>query len=210
MCSTAFWSDGEITVRETSTANRHTEFVLPLLDELRAQARFSLADLDGIAFGAGPGAFTGVRVAASIAQGIALACGAPVLAISSLAALALGGWRQTGITTQLATLDARRGEVYWGLYRVEETGETVCSLSADTVQAPHEIPAPTMPWCAVGRGWEVYAETLSLRLRPTCDASNQVRYPKASDIAALAVAELRAGRGRAAHLALPVYLRAPI
>jgi tRNA threonylcarbamoyladenosine biosynthesis protein TsaB len=210
-CSVALWCDGAVISRDVFAPNNHTEFALPLLNELREEAQLSLSELDGIAFGAGPGAFTGVRVAASVAHGIALACAVPLVPISSLAALALGGWRHTAITTQLATLDARRGEIYWGLYRIEPSHETVHPIVMDTLQTPDTIViAITTPWCAVGRGWEVYSESLSSRLHPTRDASEKIMYPNAGDIAALAVAELRAGRGRDPQDALPQYLRAPI
>jgi tRNA threonylcarbamoyladenosine biosynthesis protein TsaB len=208
-CSVALWLDGQIYAREVVAANRHTEFVLPLLDELRAEAQLTLNDLDGVAFGAGPGAFTGVRIAASIAHGIALACDCPLLPISSLAALALGGWRATGISTQLALLDARRGEVYWGLYSVPEIPDQIIALSADSIHAPHLIPVPAASeWGAVGYGWEVYAAQLLTRLQPSAIA--ECRFPSAVDVARLAITELRAGRGRAAPEALPVYLRAPL
>lgn len=208
-CSVAFWIDGKIFSRTVITVNRHTEIVLPLLDQLRAETQLPLQDLDGIAFGAGPGAFTGVRTAASVAHGIALACGCPVVAVSSLAALARAGWRETAVATQLALLDARRGEVYWGLYTVPDADHAI-ALVVDAVQSPTQIQSPNNSWCAVGRGWEVYADILTARLRPTVVASAECRYPDAEDIAALAVTELNAGRGRSLRDALPVYLRAPV
>ncbi|MBI2798898.1 MAG: tRNA (adenosine(37)-N6)-threonylcarbamoyltransferase complex dimerization subunit type 1 TsaB [Gammaproteobacteria bacterium] len=212
LCSIALLVDGEILVREEVVGNRHTERLLPLLAELCAEAGLTSSQLDGVAFGAGPGAFTGVRIAASAAHGIALAHDLPVVAVSSLAALALGGWRHTRIPRQLATLDARRGELYWGLYRVDPITELVHEVSADKVGAPDTIKIPPEfdPWAALGRGWEAHAAALTSRLSPLAVDIGQCRFPHATEVAHLGAAKLLTGHGTAPEMALPIYLRAPV
>jgi tRNA threonylcarbamoyladenosine biosynthesis protein TsaB len=210
-CSVALTVDGRCWARHVLAANRHTEFVLPLLDEVCAEAGIALTQLDGVAFGAGPGAFTGVRVAASVAHGIALAHGLPLAAISSLAALAQGAWRETGLRWQLAMLDARRNEVYWGVFGCAPGATTVLALADERVTSPETVAAPPSgPWAAVGYGWEAYAGHLAPRLAPDIVLGATHRFPHARDTAVLAETEFAAGRGRAPADALPTYLRAPV
>ncbi len=212
LCSIALLIDGEILARDEMVGNRHTERLLPLVAELCAEAGLTSNQLDGVGFGAGPGAFTGVRIAASAAHGIALAHDLSVVAVSSLAALALGGWRHTRIPQQLATLDARRGELYWGLYRIDPATELVREVSVDKVGAPDTIKIPTEfgPWVALGRGWEVHAAVLTSRLSPTSVDVDHCRFPHAANVARLGAAKLRSGHGMAPEMALPFYLRAPV
>ena len=210
-CSVALYCAGEVFERHLESPARHTEILLPLCEEVRAAGGITLAQLDGVAFGAGPGAFTGVRVAASAAHGIALAHDLPLVPISSLAALARGGWRMTGLRHQLAMLDARRGEVYWGVYGVTDDPYAVEILEADRVTSPNQIlVTASRPWGVVGRGYEVLAAAEVVRLAPDAIAHERCRFPHAHDVAALAAIELRAGRGREAEQAMPIYLRAAL
>ena len=107
-CSVALWRDGELCAVEERAANRHGELALPMLQRLLGDARLGAADLEAVAFGAGPGSFTGLRIACGLAQGLAFARGLPVLAISSLEALA----EECGAPRVVACVDARMGEVY--------------------------------------------------------------------------------------------------
>jgi tRNA threonylcarbamoyladenosine biosynthesis protein TsaB len=210
-CSVALWIDGDVYERHVASPARHTEVLLPLCEALRSESGIALAQLDGIAFGAGPGAFTGVRVAASAAHGIAMACDLPLAPISSLAALARGGWRCNTLRCQLALLDARRHEVYWGFYALNADGSAYEVLHADCVTAPAQVViSATRPWGAVGRGFEILADAERARLAPDAFEITQCLFPRAGDVAALAATELRAGRGVSAEHALPVYLRAAL
>ncbi len=209
--SVALWQDDESLERHIESPARHTEVLLPLCEELRALGGIRLAQLDGVAFGAGPGAFTGVRVAASAAQGIALAHDLPLLPISSLAALAYGGWRTTGLRHQLALLDARRNEVYWGFYAKCDNTAGLIALTADQLTSSSGVIPPVQtPFGAVGRGCEVLTPEDRSRLAPAVMAPAEYFFPHARDVAALAALELRAGRGRTAEEAQPVYLRAAL
>lgn len=209
-CSVALWIDGTVDECHVESPARHTEVLLPSCEELCRARGIACAALDGIGFGAGPGAFTGVRVAASAAQGIALAHALPVVAVSSLAALAHGGWRCNGLPHQLALLDARRQEVYWGLYRLDDAGRCT-TLHADCVSAPEAVLIDLPRPCGVvGRGYELLPATVRAQLAPDAIEIAQCRFPRARDVAALAVFELAADRGRAPEHALPVYLRGAV
>ncbi len=210
-CSVALVCDGQVVERHVASPARHTEVLLPLCEEVRATCGLALAQLDAVAFGAGPGAFTGVRVAASAAHGIALAHDLPLVPISSLAALAFGGWRLNGLHHQLAMLDARRGELYWGAYIVRAEAEPLVIWQAACVTSSPAITVTLpRPWGVVGRGFEVLTASEVARLAPDAIEHAECRYPRARDVAALAAIEIRAGRGMSAELALPIYLRAAL
>ena len=194
------------TLRDVSelAPRRHAERVLPMAEQLLAEAGLSRRQLDVIAVGRGPGAFTGVRLAVSLAQGLALALDIPVVAVSSLAALAMEA--PADATRILALLDARMGELYAGAFARNADG-TVAALDDEHVGAAAEIALPLdAGWWIVGSGCKAYAELLALRLTaPRGNDGN--RYPQARHIARLGAARYAAGDAVAPELALPVYLR---
>ena len=202
-CSAAVWMDGAVLECYEWAPRRHAARILPMIESVLAEAELSVTHLDAIAVGRGPGAFTGVRIAVGIAQGIAFAADLPVAPISTLAALALGAARTTHQTHIAAALDARMGEVYWGLHAV--VGEDAELLGEERVCAPEAVAAPPGRWFGAGSGWMVYAETLTRRL--TVDGWLGDCYPRAGDIVRLAAAPSRRGAWVAAEQALPVYLR---
>ena len=207
-CSVALYVDGAIAQRHELAPRRHTQLLLPMVRELCAEAGLAPGGLDAIAVGIGPGAFTGVRVATAIAQGLACAHDLPVVPVSTLAALAQGGFRLTGVRMQLATLDARRHELYWASYAID---------AADLAQAPGDervtravdLVLPTAErWCAVGTGWGVHAQDMA---GSWPDLGHlPLLYPEAQDVAVLGVAGLRAGRQLSPAELTPTYLRAPV
>ncbi|MBL8250371.1 MAG: tRNA (adenosine(37)-N6)-threonylcarbamoyltransferase complex dimerization subunit type 1 TsaB [Candidatus Competibacter sp.] len=202
-CSAAVLVDGAILERYELAPRRHAALILPMIDALLAEAGLDARRLDAVAFGRGPGAFTGVRIAAGIAQGIAFAADLPVVPVSTLAALASGASRETGRERIAAALDARMGEIYWGTYtvysgRVEISGE-------EGVGPPESVAAPAGVWFGVGSGWRVYSAILARRL--TVDGWTGERWPRAGDIARLAADPGRRTAWVAAECALPVYLR---
>lgn len=206
-CSVALSCAAGLFARHVSCPSRHTEVLLPLCDEVLKEAAVPADALNAVAFGAGPGAFTGVRVAAGAAQGIALARGIPAVAICSLAALARGGWRATGVARQLAVLDARRGEIYWGAFEFDAAGALAQVVTRASLCAPATLRNPLRaPWALVGRGADILATSV-FDQAPVCVDSDRCRFPEAVDVLMLALAELRAGGGSDAAAALPVYLR---
>ena len=202
-CSAAVWVDGNVLERYELAPRRHAVLILPMIEALLAEAGLSAGQLDAIAVGRGPGAFTGVRIAVGIAQGIAFAADLPVAPVSTLAALALGAGRMTDQARIAAALDARMGEVYWGVYAV--AGENVEPLREERVRAPEAVLAPPGQWFGAGSGWAAYAEALRRRL--TVSGWRGDCYPRAGDIARLAAAPARRAAWVAAEQALPVYLR---
>jgi tRNA threonylcarbamoyladenosine biosynthesis protein TsaB len=208
-CSVALrTADGSVALRHAETPARHTEFLLPACAALCAEAGIALAALDGIAFGTGPGAFTGVRVAASAAQGLALAFDLPVVGVSSLAALARGGWRATGMRNQVPILDARRGEIYWAAYTLSPTGDTADALVSDRLSAPIGLALPPgFDWVGIGAGLGLLQDDP----RIACPAlPREAIFPSALDVVALALPVFAAGAARRAESALPRYLRDPL
>ena len=139
-CSAALLVDDAIIERYELAPRRHAALILPMIEAVLAEAGIGVAQLDALAFGCGPGAFTGLRIAAGVAQGIALAGGLPVVPVSTLAAIACHAVARYGVERVAAAIDARMGEVYWGTYRAARDGgvvlmgaERVCSPALATV-----------------------------------------------------------------------------
>ena len=190
--------------RAEMAGQAHSERLLPLIDAVLAEATWSLADLDAIAFGAGPGSFTGVRIACGVAQGLALGAGLPLVAVPTLEALAHAAWRTHGATKVFACLDARMREVYVAAYeRVANRWE---ARLAPAVLPPADVVLPLVEgaWLAAGDGFLAYPE-LASALQLT--ASDATLVPDARDIAALALPRLAAGEAVDAAHALPLYVR---
>lgn len=202
-CSVALHHAGHVIERSELAPRRHAELVLPMADALLAEAGLRRRQLDAIAVGRGPGAFTGVRLAVSLAQGMALGLDLPVIPVSSLAALALDA--PDNGTDVLSVIDARMGEIYACCYRRE--GSIVVALDEERVCAPERLELPAgEAWNVIGSGWKTYATVLSGKL-PAPSWSDGERYPQARAVALLAAAEFNAGRGLVPELALPLYLR---
>ncbi len=202
-CSAAVWVDGAIVERYEIAPRRHAALIVPMVEAVLAEAGVTLQQLDGIAVGRGPGAFTGVRIAISVAQGLAFAADLPVAPVSTLAALALGAARETGQTRIATALDARMGEVYWATWAA--SADSVTLVDEERVCAPVLATARCGDWFGVGSGWSAYAEALAQRL--SVNGWLGERYPRASDCARLAAQPARRDLWVTAEQALPVYLR---
>jgi tRNA threonylcarbamoyladenosine biosynthesis protein TsaB len=204
-CSTALLKDDAVSERFEIIGRGHAERLLPMADALLREAGLCIDDVDAIAFGRGPGSFTGLRIAAGIAQGLAAGARLPVVPVSNLAAIAAAGARNSGATHIVACLDARMGEVYWAAYEMRD-GLPV-AVTHERLSKPDAVALPYPgPWHGAGHGFGAYpalAEGLGLAAA-VIDAT---LLPHASDIARLAAVELAAGRTVAAPRALPVYLR---
>ncbi len=206
-CSAALLLGDEVLERYEVAPRRHAELLLPMLESLFQEAGLSLARMDVLAFGRGPGAFTGLRIAAGVAQGIALGADLPVVPVSSLAALAQGMFREQETPRVLAGIDARMGEVYWGSYRLGGSG-VMEAVDEERVCPPEAVPLPSAEiWAGTGTAWQSYGHQLAGRLGERLAAYESERFPRARDIALLGAQLYRSGAAVAADQALPVYLR---
>jgi tRNA threonylcarbamoyladenosine biosynthesis protein TsaB len=204
-CSAALSVDGRIVERSEIAPRRHAELILPMIESLLAESGLARAQLDGIAVGRGPGAFTGVRLAIAVAQGLALALDIPIVPVSSLAALAQDA-PDAGASI-LAVIDARMGEVYAGMFRRGEGG-LVEAIGEETVGKADELTLPqSTQWCVVGSGWDAYRDALAARLPAPPAFADGARFPQARNVARLAAPQFAAGLGVPPEQALPVYLR---
>jgi tRNA threonylcarbamoyladenosine biosynthesis protein TsaB len=210
-CSVALLVDGQVQCRAVLTAREHARLLLPMIDELLGEAGLALRALDGIAFGRGPGSFTGVRSAAAVTQGLAAGAGLPVLPVSSLRALAeqarcSAEQEQDGTPAGgvLACMDARMGEVYWGVFQPQELTEATEAVGAPaTLQELRGVPLAA----AAGRGLAAFPDiAVSLQLPP--HRVFPAAEPHARDIARLAARDLGGGAAWLdAACAQPTYLR---
>jgi tRNA threonylcarbamoyladenosine biosynthesis protein TsaB len=206
-CSAALLVDGLIISRYELAPRRHAEIVLPMFDELLQEAGATIAQLDAVAVGVGPGAFTGLRIAVGVVQGLAFAHDLPVVPISTLTALAQRGWREQGAQQVLAGFDARLQEVYWSACRLNEH-EIMVAIDDEQVCRPEEVPVPDSgSWLGLGSAWLTYSEVLAPRLGEYCQQWLDDRGPHAHDIAMLGHQAFLAGRAVTAEQVLPVYLR---
>ena len=206
-CSAALSIDGEVEERYALAPRQHAALLLPMVESLLASAGLSVTQLDALAFGQGPGAFTGVRIAASAAQGMAFAANLPVVPVSTLAALASGAMRETGETHVMVALDARMDEVYWGVYARGAAGLPVLQ-GREAVAAPAAVPIPDGDrWIAAGSGWEACAERLVPRAGERVVRLLPDLEPRAHDIALIGADRFARGEAGCAGDAVPVYLR---
>ncbi len=206
-CSAALYLEGETRERYQVEAQGHSRLILPMMDDLLAEAGISLAQLDALAFGRGPGSFTGVRIATGVVQGAAFAAALPVVPVSTLAALAQGAHETYGDRQILTALDARMQEVYWGAYGVGD--DALVALQGDEVVCPaNRVPVPEGDvWIGVGPGWAAYSEVLCERLGSRGSTWRGDLLPHAHHVARLAAADVVKGHAVPAEQALPVYLR---
>jgi tRNA threonylcarbamoyladenosine biosynthesis protein TsaB len=205
-CSVAVYSDGVAFSAFELTPREHTHKILPMIEQVLAQAALRLSEVDALVVGRGPGAFTGIRIGIGVAQGLALAADKPVIPVSTLAALVQQAYQQYGATRVLAALDARMNEVYWGQYTVQNG--LVQLQGEEQVCAAEHTPLPeTAGWFAVGHGWSAYAETLQARFSGKLEGENTELLPAAEFMLPLAVAAWQRGEAVAPELAQPVYLR---
>lgn len=203
-CSVALLCGGEVISRYQVAAKIHAKVLLPMLDELMAEAQIGPQQLDAVAFGRGPGGFTGVRIATAAAQAIALGADIPAAPVSTLAAIATRANRESGCRQIAVAIDARMSEVYWGAYQVGSAEPTL--VGTECVCAPDKVPELEGDWVTAGTGWQAWAEQLvsASGVQITNDTDP---FPHAVDILSIGCEMIKQGRGVAAESALPVYLR---
>jgi tRNA threonylcarbamoyladenosine biosynthesis protein TsaB len=201
-CSVAVYVDGEVIARHELAPRRHTQLVLPWADELMARAGLRKSELDAIAVGRGPGAFTGVRLAIALVQGLALALDRPVLPVSTLAVLA----RPCRGDRMLAAIDARMGEVYLGEFIRDAQGR-VLAAGPEIIIPPVSAPRPAQPVHGVGTGFSAESGALVSRLGESLLGFDATALPHASDLAWLAAEAFARGEAMAPDQLEPAYLR---
>jgi len=202
-CSVALHLDGEVHARHAVAPRRHAELVLPWAEALLDEAGVARSTLDAVACGRGPGAFTGVRLAIALTQGIALALDLPVVGVSTLAALA----QQAPAEAEriVAAIDARMGEVYLGAFTRDAQGLVIAD-GGELLGPPDAVALPPGAWAAVGTGFAAREGTLARRATAatSIDAS---ALPHATAVARLAARAWSAGEAIAPERLEPAYLR---
>ncbi|WP_415887247.1 tRNA (adenosine(37)-N6)-threonylcarbamoyltransferase complex dimerization subunit type 1 TsaB [Neptuniibacter sp. QD37_6] len=203
-CSVALSLNGEIQEDFRIIPRQHTQQLLPMVQEMLANAQLAVTDLDAIAFGRGPGSFAGIRIATGVTQGLAYAADLPVLPVSTLAALALAASDKEQVSSVVAALDARMNEIYVASYQIE-SGE-LTTLLDEKVCAPSALSLAEGSYFAVGSGWR-YIEDMSSDTQNAISVSEELYYPSAAHMLKLAEQDWAQGKAVAADKALPVYLR---
>ena len=204
-CSAAVYINGEIMERYQLAPRRHNELILPMCDQVLAEAGVALKELDALAFGCGPGAFTGLRIAASVTQAIALAHDLPVASVSTLANLACQADLRAGEYV-LTAIDARMEEIYWAVYENTLKGD-VLLIGDERVQRPENIVLQQSITCGIGTGWANYLELLGSKLKLSSGVINSHALPRASVTAELGIKKYLNHDIVGAMQVLPVYLR---
>jgi len=209
-CSVALSVGGEVLENFEVIPRLHARKLLPMVQSLLSEADLSVGSLDAIAFGRGPGSFTGLRICAGVVQGLAFAADIPTLPISSLAALAQGVYRRHGHDHILTVLDARMAELYWAGYQVVDGQASLLGEEQLTVPAELDRSRPLLEgeqaWVSIGDGWKFSSE-FPEHVLPAVTVLDEVCHVHAQDIISLAQHDYKAGLQVPAEQALPVYLR---
>ncbi|MEG1653316.1 tRNA (adenosine(37)-N6)-threonylcarbamoyltransferase complex dimerization subunit type 1 TsaB [Hafnia paralvei] len=207
-CSVALWNNGEKHALFEICPREHTQRILPMVQQILAESGVSLNQLDALAFGRGPGSFTGVRIGIGIAQGLAMGADLPMIGVSTLATMAQGAFRQMGATQVLAAIDARMGEVYWGQYQRQNDGVWL-GENTEAVFTPERAQQNVMAlageWASVGTGWGTYPDMAAATRITLVDG--QITLPQAEDMLPLALVDFALGKMTAVENAQPTYLR---
>ncbi|HLB58058.1 MAG TPA: tRNA (adenosine(37)-N6)-threonylcarbamoyltransferase complex dimerization subunit type 1 TsaB [Gammaproteobacteria bacterium] len=202
-CSVALLLNDEIIEKNQTALMQQAQLIFPMIDTLLKSKNLKINQLDGIAFGCGPGSFTGVRIATSVAQGLAYAAKLPLIPVSSLAALAQAAYEDLRWEKLVVAVDARIQEIYWGAYKVNSEGR-VEAVGDEIVCPPNEICTPfSEKGYGVCNAWEIYQDQLSFKPLDI-DAT---RLPSARGILRLAKDTFLHQGGVAIEDALPRYLR---
>jgi tRNA threonylcarbamoyladenosine biosynthesis protein TsaB len=201
-CTVALWRDGEVDARHEHVGQRHSLRLLPMIDGLLDRHGIDVKDLDGIAFGKGPGSFTGLRIACGVTQGLAFGSGLPVVGIVTLLALA----ETAQAARVVCCMDARMGEIYHAAY--SRAGADWTPVSEPSLCAPRSAPVlPAGDWTGCGSGFSAHGDVLRQAYGGRLSAIMPDVFPHAREIARLAAREFEAGRAVAAEQALPLYVR---
>ncbi len=205
-CSAALLIDGELRQQYREAPREHSHLILPMIEQLMNEAGLSPTQLDALAFGRGPGAFMGIRIAAGVVQGIGFAHDLPVVPVSTLRAMAWNAHQEKGATQILTAIDARMQEVYWAAWQIDT--DRVIRILPECVCPPESVPIPDDgTWLGAGSGWYSHEESLRQRCGPRLGETLVPCFPSAQAIAWLAQGDFAQGKAVAADDAVPVYLR---
>jgi len=207
-CSAALYIDGNISERWQLAPKIHTQLILPMLEELMVNAGLIPNQLDALAFGCGPGSFTGVRIATGIVQGIAFGADLPVLPVSTLAAIAQDFFDHHPENVAFTALDARMDELFWGVYQRNQEGFATL-LGKEAVLPPNRVIFPDLSGVGLGSGWLAYQSLLMTQQsnNNVLRCLNDEIWPKAAAVVRLAAYHFQQGLAVSVEDALPVYLR---
>jgi tRNA threonylcarbamoyladenosine biosynthesis protein TsaB len=206
-CSAALSIDGVVSERFELAPRHHTKLILPMIDELMRVAGLKPDELDALAFGCGPGSFTGIRIATGVIQGLALGLDLPVVRVSTLAAMAQEFFDRSEQSLAFTAMDARMDEIFWGVYQRDAQG--FAELVGDEQVIPAELVDCTLDGVGAGIGsaWGVYADKFISRLAGRVSYYESDNLPRAALIARLGVQGFSQGLAVPVELAMPVYLR---
>ncbi|KAF3976940.1 MAG: tRNA (adenosine(37)-N6)-threonylcarbamoyltransferase complex dimerization subunit type 1 TsaB [Methylococcales symbiont of Iophon sp. n. MRB-2018] len=205
-CSVALHIDGEFAERFQIAPREHTKLILPMIDSLMADAGLKPQQLDALAFSRGPGSFTGVRISTGVIQGIAFGADLPVVPVSTLAAIAQHYFKIAESDYAFTAMDARMGEIFWGVYQKNQQGFAEL-LGDEAVTLAENIIFPDRLGQGIGSAWGVYQQVLSNRLGDCLAGFELGHLPRASAIADLGVLGFEQGKAVDVEKAIPVYLR---
>ncbi len=206
-CSAALYLDGEIIEDYRMAPRQHASLILPMIEKLLADTGLTLRQCDALCFGRGPGAFTGIRIATGVIQGLALGSDRPVIGISTMAAMAQHQADSLGVEQIYVAIDARMDEVYCASYARDSEG-LVHEVLPERVCSPEQAPTPdSSDWHGCGSGFESYGETLGRRLGTAVQSVDPQVYPHAASICRLSVPVFEQDAGLPAEQVVPVYLR---
>lgn len=205
-CSAALHIDGMVEERFEIAPREHTKLILPMIDSLLAEAELKPQQLDALAFSRGPGSFTGVRISTGVIQGIAFGADLPVVPVSTLAAIAHNYFKIGNYDCAFTAMDARMGEIFWGVYQQNEQGYAQL-VGDEAVTLAENILFPDNKGIGIGSGWAVYQQQLSDCLGGLLVAVEADHLPRASAIADLGVIGFEQNLAVDVEKAMPVYLR---
>lgn len=205
-CSAALLIDGEVQERFEIAPREHTKLILPMIDSLMAEAELKPQQLDALAFSRGPGSFTGVRISTGVIQGIAFGADLPVVPVSTLAAIAQNFFKQSDADCAFTAMDARMGEIFWGVYQKNQQGY-VELMGSEAVTLAENIVFPDKEGVGVGSGWGIYQQQLAVCLGTQLTRFEIDHLPRASAIAELGAIGFDKNQAVDVELAMPVYLR---
>lgn len=206
-CTVALKYKDHLEVVQQTASKQQGKLILPLIEQTLQQANLTLKELDAIAYACGPGSFTGIRIATSVAQGLAFATGKPVIALSSLAVLAQSAYLDHGCETVLVMLDARMQEIYGSLYCINKKNCMELQGEEQVLLPDNWQQWPATSWCGVGNAWQVFEITLMQQAFCPPKVIYADQLPSGKALIQLGSDAMAQGKMLSVAEVLPIYLR---